>query len=197
MGFVAWNVPLHQIMYGKKVIFSIGHSNRSFEEFAELLVENEIELLADIRTIPMSRANPQFNKDTFPDLLAPHNIEYVHLPKLGGRRGKSDKNSPNTFWEHSSFRNYADYAMTEPFREGLSELKELAIQKRTAYMCSEAVWWRCHRRIVTDYLLSQNWNVLHIMAPHKTTEAELNDHAELKSDGTIFYVADQQQLDLG
>src|ERR1041385_3203719 len=177
-------------------IFSIGHSNRSFAEFAELLVENEIELLSDIRTIPMSRANPQFNKDTFPESLAPFGIAYVHLPKLGGRRGKSDVNSPNTFWEHSSFRNYADYAMTEPFREGLSELKELAAQKRIAYMCAEAVWWRCHRRIVTDYLLSQKWKVLHIMLPGKSTEAEINDHAELQQDGTIIYIADQQQLDL-
>jgi uncharacterized protein (DUF488 family) len=180
-----------------KQIYSIGHSNRSFEEFAELLVENEIELLADIRTIPMSRANPQFNKDTFPESLVKYKVAYVHLPALGGRRGKSDKNSPNTFWEHSSFRNYSDYAMTEPFREGLEELKELAAQKRTAYMCSEAVWWRCHRRIVTDYLLTQQWDVRHIMSHGKTTQAELNDHAELQPDGTIIYVADQQQLDLG
>ena len=177
-------------------VFSIGHSNRSFEEFAELLVENEIELLSDIRMIPMSRANPQFNKDTFPESLAPFGIAYVHLPKLGGRRGKSAKNSPNTFWEHSSFRNYADYAMTEPFREGLEELKAFANEKRTAYMCSEAVWWRCHRRIVTDYLLSQKWKVLHIMSSGKTIEAEMNDHAELQLDGTLIYVADQQQLDL-
>jgi len=144
----------------------------------------------------MSRANPQFNKDTFPKSLEPYGIAYAHLPKLGGRRGKSDKNSPNTFWEHSSFRNYADYAMTEPFREGLEELKAITTEKRTAYMCSEAVWWRCHRRIVTDYLLSQSWTVLHIMSPCKTTKAEINDHAELQSDGTIIYVADQQQLDL-
>jgi uncharacterized protein (DUF488 family) len=177
-------------------IFSIGHSNRSFEEFTELLVENHIELLADIRTIPMSRANPQFNKDTFPKSLTPYNIDYLHLPSLGGRRAKSDKNSPNTFWEHSSFRNYSDYAMTEPFRDGLRELKQLASEKRTAYMCSEAVWWRCHRRIVTDYLLTQSWRVFHIMSPGKTTEAELNDHAELQPDGTIIYVADQQQLEL-
>src|SRR5437588_8493619 len=104
-------------------IFSIGHSNRSFEEFAALLVENEIELLVDVRTIPMSRANPQFNKETFPQSLAEYNIEYVHLPALGGRRksplssprkrGDHRGASPNTFWEHSSFRNYADYALTQ------------------------------------------------------------------------------------
>lgn len=177
-------------------IFSIGHSNRSFEEFAGLLVENGIELLADIRTIPMSRANPQFNKGTFPESLAPLSIDYVHLPKLGGRRGRSNLNSPNTFWEHSSFRNYADYAMTEPFREGLGELSDHAKEKRTAYMCSEAVWWRCHRRIVTDFLLSGGWNVFHIMSSGKTTEAEMNDHASVQEDGTILYIADQQQLGL-
>jgi uncharacterized protein (DUF488 family) len=179
-----------------KEIFSIGHSNRAFEEFAALLVENEIELLADVRTIPMSRANPQFNKDTFPEALSEYNIEYVHLPKLGGRRGMSSTKSANTFWDNSSFRNYADYALTKEFREGLLELEELATQNRTAYMCSEAVWWRCHRRIITDYLLSLKWNVLHILSQGKTEKAETNDHAFVQQDGSILYLADQQQLDL-
>src|SRR5438105_5573944 len=107
-------------------IFSIGHSNRTFEDFAALLVENGIELLADVRTIPMSRANTQFNKETFPVSLSEYNIQYIHLPALGGRRGKSPLPSRNTFWEHSSFRNYADYAQTEPFQNGLDELMALA-----------------------------------------------------------------------
>jgi uncharacterized protein (DUF488 family) len=179
-----------------KTIYSIGHSNRAFEAFASLLVENEIELLADVRTIPMSRANPQFNKDTFPVSLAEFRIAYVHLPRLGGRRPKSDRPSPNTFWEHSSFRNYADYALTGEFREGLAELTALAKQNRTAYVCSEAVWWRCHRRIITDYLLTLGCDVWHIMSPGKIEVAEINDHAFVQHDGSILYLADQQELNL-
>ncbi|SRR5581483_2367671 len=181
---------------GHKIIFSIGHSNRTIEAFIDLLLENKIELLVDVRTIPMSRHNPQFNKEALRTSLRHHEIEYTQLLALGGRRGRSNKNSHNTAWEHSSFRNYADYAETEPFQSGLEELMALARNKRTAYMCAEVVWWRCHRRIITDYLLSRGWTVRHIMAPGKTQEAEMNDNAIPQEDGRIIYPASQQELSL-
>lgn len=185
-------------MPGKKEVLTIGHSNRPIEEFLALLEENKIELLADVRTIPRSRTNPQFNKELLPQSLKGHGIDYIHIPKLGGLRGKQkgQSTSPNTFWENASFRNYADYGVTEAFREGLGELIGLALEKRTAYMCSEAVWWRCHRRIITDYMLARGFTVRHIMAPGKTVDAEMNEKAVLRKDGVIEYPADQQELEL-
>ena len=183
-------------MAGKRIIFTIGHSNRSIEDFIALLEENKIELLVDVRTFPMSRYNPQFNKEALHQSLKHYSVEYKHLAALGGRRGRSNKTSHNTAWEHVSFRNYADYAETEPFREGLEELILLAREKRTAYMCSEAVWWRCHRRIITDYLLARGWTVRHIMAPGKVQEAEMNDNAVVSDAGTISYPAAQGSLNL-
>ena len=180
----------------KRNIYSIGHSTRTIEDFIDLLNENGIELLVDVRTFPMSRYNPQFNKETLTSSLKHHGISYLHLAKLGGRRGKTSTSSHNTAWEHSSFRNYADYAETEPFREGLEELIALARKSRTCYMCSEAVWWRCHRRIITDYLLSRGWNVWHIMACGKLQEAELNENAVVSEDGKITYPAAQENLNL-
>ncbi len=185
-------------MSGYRTIYTIGHSNRSLEEFVELLVENEIELLADVRTVPRSRHNPQFNKENLSRSLPRHGIEYMHLASLGGLRShkKSDAPSHNTAWENASFRNYADYAETEPFREGLAELSTRARKKRTCYMCAEAVWWRCHRRIITDYMLNAGWKVLHIMAPGKVTEAEMNEMARPQNDGRIIYPAAQGDLAL-
>ncbi len=186
-------------MPGNRTIFSIGHSNRTIEAFLELLEENEIELVADVRTVPKSRTNPQFNKETLAVTLKAHSIEYIHLPTLGGLRGKKKESAPshNTAWENSSFLNYADYAETEPFRAGLRELSLIANEKRTAYMCAEAVWWRCHRRIITDYLLSQGWDVQHVMGHGKTDEAEINANAVVQEDGRITYPGEQAELDFG
>ncbi len=183
-------------MSGHRTIYTIGHSTREIEDFIDLLEENGIELLVDVRTFPMSRYNPQFNKEALFISLKHHGITYLHLAKLGGRRGKTSKFSHNTAWEHSSFRNYADYAETEPFREGLEELIALARKSRTCYMCSEAVWWRCHRRIITDYLLARGWNVHHIMAPGKVQDAEMNENAVVQEDGRIIYPAAQGSLKL-
>lgn len=180
-----------------RTIYSIGHSNRTFDDFLALLEENEIEVLADIRTVPKSRTYPHFNTESLAETLPANGIEYMHIAKLGGlRKARKDTPSRNTAWENASFRNYADYAETESFREGLAELTKVARQKRTAYMCSEAVWWRCHRRIVTDYLLAEGWKVLHIMAPRKTTEATLDPKAQVVSKQEIIYPAEQQSLDL-
>ena len=185
-------------MSEEHIIYTIGHSNRSIEEFITLLEENKIELLADVRTIPRSRYNPQFNKETLPETLGTHGIGYVHLPALGGLRNKGTHSvaSKNTAWENASFRNYADYADMEPFRVGLEELMSLAKERHTCYMCAEAVWWRCHRRIITDYLIARGWNVRHIMGAGKIDNAKINESAIVHADGRITYPASQESLNL-
>ncbi|CAM5191009.1 hypothetical protein CDEF62S_03982 [Castellaniella defragrans] len=170
-------------------LFTIGHSTHDLASFIELLQESEIQLLADIRTVPRSRTNPQFNRDTLPDSLKPAGIEYRHLEALGGLRGKSKTIAPdvNGFWENESFHHYADYALTEPFRQGLEELIALSQARPTAIMCSEAVWWRCHRRIVTDYFLARNIPVFHIMSPGHADPAHLTPGARVREDLTVTY----------
>jgi uncharacterized protein (DUF488 family) len=170
-------------------IFTIGHSTRTKDEFMALLREFEVDLIADVRSIPRSRTNPQFNADTLPQTLAEAGIGYRHLKALGGRRHRS-KNaapSPNTFWRNDSFRNYADYAATDAFKTGLDELRAIARDHRTAIMCAEAVWWRCHRRIIADYLLSEGVRVVHIMGSGKADSAELTPGADVLADGGIVY----------
>jgi uncharacterized protein (DUF488 family) len=176
-------------------VWTIGHSTRSVAELAALLREAGVTCVADIRTVPRSRANPQYNTDALPQALAPYGIEYVHLPRLGGLRGrrKDLTQSPNDAWRNSSFRNYADYAMTDPFRAGLAELRRLAAERQTAMMCAEAVWWRCHRRIVTDYLLAADEPVQHILGPGHIEPARLTPGAEPHPDGTITYPAEGQR----
>ena len=172
-------------------VFTIGHSTRTLAEFVGLLQGSGVTLLADIRSIPRSRAMPQFNQDTLPVALAAEGIAYRHLAALGGRRHhrKDAPPSRNTFWRVAAFRNYADYAETPAFREGLDQLLALARDARCAIMCAEAVWWRCHRRIVTDYLLSHAVRVEHIMGPHSIVEATLTPGARRRRDGTLRYPA--------
>ena len=169
--------------------FTIGHSTRSIEEFSELLGRHDIRLVVDVRSIPRSRANPQFNRETLPAELAPHGIGYRHIPELGGRRSRSAavESSPNTAWQNLSFRNYADYAMTEPFGLGLEQLVELGRDRRSAIMCAEAVWWRCHRRIIADYLVSRGECVLHILGRDQIAVAKLSPAARRTSEGTLIY----------
>jgi uncharacterized protein (DUF488 family) len=170
-------------------IFTIGHSTRSVPELVALLRQAEVDLLVDVRSVPRSRTNPQFNTDALPGALAGTGIEYRHIRALGGLRHKPKDAppSPNTLWRSDPFRNYADYAMTEPFREGLAELRGLAADQVCAIMCAEAVWWRCHRRIVADYLLAADIPVAHIMAPGKIEPARLTPGALPQPDGTILY----------
>ena len=170
-------------------VYTIGHSTRSAAELIDVLRENGVDLLVDIRTVPRSRANPQFNSDALPAPLAGAGIGYRHLSALGGLRhhAKGAPPSPNGFWQNAAFRNYADYALTPAFREGLDELCPLAVEHTPAIMCAEAVWWRCHRRIVSDYLLARGIEVRHIMAPGKTEPARLTERAEPHPDGTILY----------
>ncbi len=138
-------------------IFTIGHSTRTLTEFMSLLEEVQVNLVLDVRLIPRSSTNPQFNLDVLPEALAAAGIGYRHLLTLGGRRPRSKSAMPssNRLWRNSSFQNYADYAATNAFRDGLKELTALARHKRCVIMCAEAVWWRCHRRIIADYLLSK------------------------------------------
>jgi uncharacterized protein (DUF488 family) len=172
--------------------FTIGHSTRSLDEFVAMLRENGVNLVADVRTVARSRTNPQFNRDRLPQTLAAEAIEYRHLPKLGGLRGKpkGQQASPNSFWTNDSFRNYADYALTEPFQEGFSQLRSLHGQHVCAIMCAEAVWWRCHRRIITDYLIASGETVCHIMAPHRTEHATMTPAARVQPDGALVYAAE-------
>jgi uncharacterized protein (DUF488 family) len=169
--------------------FTIGHSNRSIETFVELLSAPRVEHLVDIRKMSRSRSNPQFNEDALPAALAACRISYEHLAELGGLRGK-DRGVPrdvNGLWRNESFHNYADYALSPPFREGLSQLLDAGRKKRCAIMCSEAVWWRCHRRIVTDYLIASGETVFHIMGPERLDRARLTPGAVIQSDGSVVY----------
>ncbi len=150
-------------------IWTIGHSTRSLAEFMDMLNSFQIELVADIRSFPGSRKFPQYNKEALEISLPQHNVKYIHLKNLGGRR-KVKPDSKNTGWKHMAFRGYADYMETDVFKEGIIELERNALKQRTAYMCSEAVWWRCHRSMVSDYLKVRGWEVMHIMGIGKDEE---------------------------
>jgi uncharacterized protein (DUF488 family) len=175
-------------------VHSIGHSNRSFAEFLSLLQGNGIEALADIRQFTRSRANPQFNADTMAPALGEAGIAYEHIAALGGRRSSKREDSPNGLWEHAAFRSYADYALTEAFESGLTRLLGVASARRTAMMCAEAVWWRCHRRIVSDYLLARGLGVLHIVSAAAPKPAVLTPGAEVRGDGKVLYPPEQPAL---
>jgi uncharacterized protein (DUF488 family) len=178
-------------------IYTIGHSTRSLDELVALLRHAEVEALVDIRTVPRSRANPQFNRETLPEALAARGLAYRHIAALGGLRGKrKDAPSPNALWRNEAFRNYADYAMGAEFRAGLEALRELAMRQRAAMMCAEAVWWRCHRRIVADYLLARGAAVIHILGPERSEAAHLTPGAVPQPDGTILYPDPNESLRL-
>ncbi|MEP6712980.1 MAG: DUF488 domain-containing protein [Ferruginibacter sp.] len=151
------------------VIWTIGHSTRTLEAFVEMLHSFEIKTVVDIRSYPGSRRYPHFNKEALEISLPENNIQYIHLKELGGRR-KVNPDSKNTAWRHLAFRGYADYMETDTFKEGIEALEKIALKQRTAYMCSEAVWWRCHRSMVSDYLKVAGWIVMHIMAVGKADE---------------------------
>ena len=177
----------------KLPFFTIGHSNRSLADFVELLREAQVERVVDVRKFPRSRSNPQFNQEGLPEFLAAHSISYEHLVALGGRRGRDKSLSPdvNSFWTNESFHNYADYALSAEFREGLEHLLAAGRQQRCAIMCSEAVWWRCHRRIIADYLLASGESVYHLMGQNRVELARLTLGAAVEPDGTVVYPAQQ------
>jgi uncharacterized protein (DUF488 family) len=171
--------------------FTIGHSTRSIADFVALLNGVEVRLIVDVRTVPRSRTNPQYNREVLPDTLAGFQIGYEHIAALGGLRGYKQDVPPetNAFWTNQSFHNYADYAMTEAFRLGLARLRALGRERRCAIMCAEAVWWRCHRRIIADYLISEGETVLHILAADRIVPATRTPGARPDADGRLIYPA--------
>jgi uncharacterized protein (DUF488 family) len=173
------------------IFFTIGHSNRSIDEFAALLQAAHVTLVADVRTIPRSRANPQFNLDVLPGALREHGIDYAHIAELGGLRSRQRQvpSRANAFWQNKSFHNYADYAASEPFRRGLDRLRALARGRSCAIMCAESVWWRCHRRIIADYLLAAEELVIHIIGPGQVQKAVMTDAARQVCRGLLTYPA--------
>jgi uncharacterized protein (DUF488 family) len=179
-------------------IFTIGHSTRTIAEFVALLRQVAVDLLVDVRSIPRSRTNRRFNADALPEALVDAGISYLHLPALGGlrHRKKGAMPSPNTLWRVAAFRNYADYAATDAFRRGLDELRALARDNRCAIMCAEAVWWRCHRRIIADYLLAEGIPVAHIMGHNKIDPAKLTPGVRLLPGGTLVYPAAEEDAKL-
>ena len=176
-------------------IFTIGHSTRTIGEFVALLRQAAVDLVIDVRSIPRSRTNPKFNADALPQALAEVGIAYRHLPALGGlrHRTKGAAPSPNTLWRVSAFRNYADYATTDAFLVGMDELRSLARDHCCAIMCAEAVWWRCHRRIIADYLMAEGFAVAHIMGPHKIDPATPTPGVQPRPDGTLVYPASRDE----
>jgi len=172
--------------------FTIGHSTRSIGEFIELLAASEIGLVVDVRTVPRSRTNPQYNREALPVSLSGSQIAYEHIAELGGLRPRSRDIAPsvNGFWENRSFHNYADYAMSAGFQAGLARLREIGNTRHCVVMCAEAVWWRCHRRIIADYLLAAGEQVFHILGPKKIVSASLTKVATPQPDGTLTYPAE-------
>ena len=169
-------------------ICTVGHSNRTLEAFARLLRAGDVQQVIDIRTVPRSRHNPQFNADVIEEGLRPYRIGWTPIAGLGGLRGKSKTVPPevNAYWINASFHNYADYALSPEFRSGLERLLELAGEQRTAIMCAEAVWWRCHRRIVADYLLLAGREVLHLMGENRIEPARMTEAAVPADDGIHY-----------
>ena len=176
-------------------IWTVGHSTHGLDDFVALLRMHGIEQLADIRAVPKSRRHPHFHIDALARSLPERAIRYVHLPRLGGFRRVRD-DSPNDAWRNESFRGYADYAMTEEFAAGLTELRGLAARDRTAMMCTEAVWWRCHRRLVADRLVVAGDYVWHIGADGRSSAHELSPFAVVGDDGQITYPGRGEQLTL-
>ena len=174
-------------------LWTIGHSTRTIDVFIFLLEEHGVGLLADVRSLPGSRRYPQFNKEALADSLGKTGIRYEHFPELGGRR-KAKPESKSTAWRNASFRGYADYMETEEFRKGVERLLDLAAGAGpTAIMCAEAVWWRCHRSLISDYLKARGIEVLHIMDAKKTEPHPYTSAARIV-DGKLSYGADSTLL---
>ena len=169
----------------KNAIFTVGHSTRSIDEFIKLLQAHEIKELVDVRSIPMSRYNPQFNAVELKKYLQQKHIQYKHLKKLGGLR-HAKKDSINLGWRNASFRGFADYMATPEFSEGLESLMKIAGEKKTAIMCAESVPWRCHRSLIADALIKQGWLVQDIMSATTATKHRLTSFLKIKN-GKLFY----------
>ncbi len=174
-------------------IWTVGHSTRAIDEFISLIQANDIKLLADVRSLPGSRRYPQFNREMLAGSLGKAGIRYEYFPELGGRR-KPRKDSPNTAWRNESFRGYADYMETEEFRKGVERLLDLAAGAGpTAIMCAEAVWWRCHRSLISDYLKARRIEVMHILDANKTQAHPYTSAARIVN-GELSYAPENALL---
>jgi uncharacterized protein (DUF488 family) len=170
-------------------IWTIGHSTRAIDEFISLLKESQIKLLVDVRAFPGSKRYPQFNKEALAKSLSAHGIGYEHFPELGGKR-KSRPDSRNTAWRNASFRGYADYMETEQFQKGIERLLEIASDAGPiAIMCAEAVWWRCHRSLIADYLKARGVEVLHVLSANKVDPHPYTPAARIVN-GELSYEAE-------
>jgi len=171
--------------------YTIGHSNRPLAEFLALLEPPRIELVVDVRTVPRSRSNPQYEGEALARSLASSGVAYERIASLGGLRGRQRGVAPdvNAFWENESFHHYADYAMTDAFRDGLASLRARGTERRCAIMCAEAVWWRCHRRIVADYLLAEGREVFHLMGEARVEPAKMTPAAVRAEEGLPYPAA--------
>jgi uncharacterized protein (DUF488 family) len=175
----------------QRPFFTIGHSTRPINDFIDLIRRADIRFVVDVRTVPRSRKNPDYNADILAATLSAFEIGYEHVATLGGLRARSRVVPPemNSFWENQSFHNYADYAMGEEFRSGLARLRDIGHRATSVTMCAEAVWWRCHRRIIADYLIASGEIVLHILGPGHIGQARLSAGAALRADGALMYPA--------
>lgn len=178
-------------------VCTIGHSTRSIAAFVDLLKIGQVEMVVDIRSTPRSLTNPQFNLDTLPETLSAWQIGHSLIEELGGRRPRSKTVPPgvNAYWTNQSFHNYADYALSDSFRRGLSRLMTLSLERRCAIMCSEAVWWRCHRRFVADYLLHGGREVFHLMGGARIDAARMTEAA--RADGVSLVYPAVEALSAG
>ena len=173
----------------RNTIYTIGHSTHSITAFIEMLQSFHIKTLVDIRHFPGSNKHPQFNKENLETALTKDGIQYIHLVDLRGRR-KPRANSKNNRWHNESFKGYADYMETPAFEAAVIKLETIALQQLTAYMCAEAVWWRCHRSMVSDYLKARGWHVLHIMSVSKTEEHPYTSPARVVGNRVYYYDKD-------
>ena len=173
------------------LFYTIGHSTRSVDEFLSALNTYGVDLIVDIRRFPGSERHPQFNKGTLANTLGEHQIGYRHFESLGGRRSSNLSDSPNAAWDNDSFRAYADYALSEKFQDALKKLVELGGKHTPAIMCAEAVYWRCHRRIVADWLIAQGNDVVDIFGPDRANDHELTRFAVVE-DGHVLYPPDEE-----
>jgi uncharacterized protein (DUF488 family) len=173
-------------------IWTIGHSTRTIDIFISLLEENGIKLVADIRSLPGSKRYPQFNREMLARSLTERGIRYEHFPELGGRR-KARKDSRNTAWRNASFRGYADHMETEEFHKGVERLVDLAAESGpVAIMCAEAVWWRCHRALISDYLKVRGIDVMHILDASKSEPHPFTSAAHV-ADGSLSYASERDR----
>ena len=177
----------------RPTIWSVGHSTRPIDEFIDVLRAHEIRLLVDIRTIPRSRHNPQFNTDRLAESLKEAGLGSLHMPALGGLR-KARKDSINNGWRNASFRGYADYMQTTEFWNALEELMMRGRQSPSAMMCAEAVPWRCHRSLIADALVTRGWEVRHIMSIHEANPHRLTPFAVIDG-ATVVYPQPADPLD--